>query len=379
MTQVENGTIVNSTQSSSQSAATKHKFIYSGCLYLPADDVEGMYKWYERHFQVGSTREMDLYYEKTEVSGENCAYITMIDGEPYEMYFARLETDCIDALYEHVSQSEEIVLEPLHDDGFKGKSFCFQDPQGNKFQVWQDARTEPQPMKEDVRPLLRVAALYFPVSDPDATLKWYTEYVGVDTNDAGQPVMSSGLEFHFIKSMQSGRSLSFIGQTQNHSTTRGEVPSMSIVHVDVQGLDDMHKRMLADGQGVMDYIYNCGGCGRFFYLTDPDGNKLAIAEFQTELSRVNPNAEGFLRGFRGQYLYEDFDKKGDQNKFFDAVLNDDKYIRKIVQINNYKKLCEEDPVGLNEQIDNIKKFNLAHQDHALTVIYQEGKDYVRIV
>ncbi|MBO9596326.1 MAG: hypothetical protein J7559_00665, partial [Cohnella sp.] len=152
-------------------APNRHPFLDIECLYFPADDVEGMYDWYKKHFNEGNTRHRPLFYEKATHPGQHCSFQTesKVPGESYEMYVARLETDCIVPLFERVSRSDDIILEPLRDEGADGITFVFTDPQGNKFQIWQDARMEPQPLRDDVLPLIRVAALFFPASDPAAT------------------------------------------------------------------------------------------------------------------------------------------------------------------------------------------------------------------
>jgi predicted enzyme related to lactoylglutathione lyase len=172
-----------------------------GCLYLPADDVRKVYDWYEKHFsQEGHTRHYKFFYGEP-VSNINYFTDEWLEGQRYEMFSVRFETDCIEELYEHLLRSGEVRLEPLQHFNYD-PAFCFYDPQGNKFQVWQNPKTKPQPLRDGIRPLIGVSAFFFPASDPEAAKKWYTDVLGVKIGESGQPVTESGVEFYFIRPLE---------------------------------------------------------------------------------------------------------------------------------------------------------------------------------
>ncbi|MBO9610061.1 MAG: hypothetical protein J7639_29150, partial [Paenibacillaceae bacterium] len=205
--------------------------------------------------------------------------------------------------------------------------------------------------------------------------RWYTEYLGVDVNESGNLTTRSGLEIHLCKSAVPGQTLNFVGQNLNHSTSRGEEPSMSIVNIVVDGLDDMHRRMMEDGQDVMDFIFYRGSCGRFFQLADPDGNKLEIWERQTVLYRKDPEP-----GSNGTsvYMYHDYGMHVTQEGYFEEVLKSTQGRIRTVYIGAYEKVLAEDPEGLHTQLERLRAFNVQYPAYALRAIYRNGNTFFRL-
>jgi predicted enzyme related to lactoylglutathione lyase len=343
--------------------ATSVKTVFNkfGCLYLPVDDGEAICKWYVKHFNSAGTRKLDLFWEKTKETGLTSNFMTdeWIPGESYEMFAVRFETDSIEELYVRLSAAN-VKLEPLRDVDNKGLMFVYTDPQGNKFQVWQHPDTVTQPLRDDVPALIGVAALFFPVSDREATHKWYTEFLGVDVSVSGQPMTREGEEFYFCRSLEPGRTLNFY-------TGAGDIQNMSIVNISVDGLEDMHRRMVNHGQVVQEQILDREGCGRQFHLFDPDGNRLEIWEVQTFVWRndagVNsPNwKERF--GFGNCYFH------GDVDAFLTKVAEDEDGGSRRIKI--HANLHEFDPEGLKKLLGAFEQFSRQYPEKAFQIVYGE--------
>jgi glyoxylase I family protein len=186
-------------QADSRPVSTKVTLKRLNCLYMPVDDGKNVvWPWYENILTNAGTgtRQQDIFMDEVEKKGLTNTFFTddWIPGETYEMFSTRFETDCIEELYERISSSGVEVV-PLKDVDNKGFMFCFKDPQGHKFQVWHDPKTVTQPMREGVPVFIRVAALFFPASDPEASYKWYTETLGGPVNENGQPVTEGARKF----------------------------------------------------------------------------------------------------------------------------------------------------------------------------------------
>ncbi|UVI33318.1 VOC family protein [Paenibacillus spongiae] len=362
--------------------AAESALLKTGCFYLPADDVDGIYRWYEKHFN-GCTRTLPMYYGKTVEKGYNLNYITdgWLPGEPYEMFSMRFETDCIEELYERLSAADDVKLEPIRVVANEGSMFCFFDPQGNKFQVWQDPHTVTQPLRADVPALIRVAALFFPVSDPAAAHKWYTDFLGVKVNETGQPVTGDGIQFFFHKSLEPGRTLNYT-PIENHTTTDSRPASVSIINVAVHDLDAMHHRMLDNGQNVDTYIHDRWGCGRNLLLSDPDGNKLELWEFQAVVEQVESNKEH--PDWKERFKFHNYAYNVQVDEFLAMIKNDttgDVYSGLAVRVINlvtYANLCESDREGLEQLLKTLEQFGKQNPEKAFRILYRDGSEFVQL-
>lgn len=332
-----------------------NKFI---CLYLPADDSPALSKWYTEHFNSPETRKYCIFWEPTKEKGTTCNFMTdeYIPGKPYEMFAVRFETDCIEALYERLSNAG-VPLEPMHSD-HEGITFVFTDPQGNKFQVRQHADIETQPLRDDVPALIEASALFFPASDPEATRKWYSELLGLELNDSGWPKTRNGEEIYFYRSLISGQTTNF-----DKNAVMSDRPSTlySIINVAVDDLGEMHKRMQEQGQKV-EIIYDRGGCGRQFQLYDPDGNMLDIWETQTMICN-DFNFEG--GDWKQQYKLDG----EDIDSFLTRVTKSDLNHRRIV-IPGYNILHQVDPKGLQSLLETLHQYSLEHS-HPFEIIKRD--------
>lgn len=257
------------------SVATLNGFKRITCLYLPADDPDAIEQWYAEHFHLKKNHLREgqtLHFCKPANEGWNSNFITddTAAGEHYEMFAACFETDCIRELHERLGESE-VRVETLRDEGGCGLQFCFYDPQGNKFLVWQDPATETRPRDTGNPALIRIASVYFPVSDKEKTYNWYTQTIGLPVSEDGQPQTAAGQTFFFCRSVAPGR-------TSNFYTT-GWSPGgavMPLVNVEVEGLDSLFGTLASQGEWVSHNINDAGGCGRAFKLYDPDRNMLEL-------------------------------------------------------------------------------------------------------
>jgi predicted enzyme related to lactoylglutathione lyase len=329
------------------------------CLYLPADDPQALAKWYTEHFNSPETRKYCVFWETTKEKGTTCNFMTdeYIPGKPYEMFTVRFETDCIEALYERLSNAG-VPLEPLLHSDHEGITFVFTDPQGSKFQVRQHADTEIQPLRDDVPALIEASALFFPASDPEATRKWYSELLGLELNDSGWPKTRNGEEICFYRSLIPGQTTNF-----HKNVVMGDRPSTlySIINVAVDDLGEMHKRMREQGQKV-EIISDRGGCGRQFQLYDPDGNMLDIWETQTMIHKEFNYDSG---DWKQQYKIE-----GDDIDTFLAGVTSDLNHRRIV-IPGHNILNKLDPEGLESLLETLNQFSLEHPHNPFEIIKRD--------
>lgn len=339
-------------------SSTFNKFI---CLYLPAYDPPALANWYKEHFNSPGTREYEVFWEKANKEGATCNFMTdeYIPGEPYEMFTVRFETDCIEALYERLSNAG-VSLEPMHSDR-EGITFVFTDPQGNKFQVRQRPDTKTQALRDGVPALIRASALFFPASDPEATRKWYSELLGLALNDSGWPMTRNGEEICFYRSLIPGQTANF-----HKNVVMGDRSSTlySIINVAVDDLGEMHKQMLEQGQKV-ERISDRGGCGRQFQLYDPDGNMLDIWETQTMVGKDFKFDSGDY-SWKQQYKIagEDIDT------FLATVTKSDLYHRRIV-IPGYNVLQKLDPEGLESLLETLHQYSLEHPQHPFEIVKRD--------
>jgi predicted enzyme related to lactoylglutathione lyase len=333
-----------------------------GCLYFPVDDSESMRLWYEKHFNVAGTRRHSLFWMESG-KGLNSNFMTdeWIPGEPYEMFAVRFETDAIEELYERLSAAN-VKLEPLQDVDNKGLMFVFTDPQGSKFQLWQRPDTITQPLRNDVPALMGLAALYFPVSDREVTLKWYTEFLGVEVSESGQPITSEGEEFYFYKSLGPKRNV-------GHNIGPGELQEM-IAMISVYGIGEMHHRMVDHGQRVEEEVLDREGCGIQFKLYDPDGSILDIWDLQTMVRRDLEKADS--PNWKERFVFENCCFWVNIDEFFTKTIEYAPGTRhKRIQIVEHAILRESDPEGLQELLEALEQFGKQDPDWAFEIVYRE--------
>jgi len=119
------------------------------CNYLPVSNLELATKWYEEIFQLTvKKREPDgaililgdgqwLFLLQTS-ENKIANFITQQwDGKDYEMFSLTFEVENIVELHKRLRE-HNVEVEPLVDHDSCGLQFKFKDPDGNKFNVWQD-------------------------------------------------------------------------------------------------------------------------------------------------------------------------------------------------------------------------------------------------
>jgi glyoxylase I family protein len=355
-------------QTDSRPVSTKVALKRINCLYIPVDDGKNVvWPWYENTLTNAGTgtRQQDIFMDEVEKKGLTNTFFTddWIPGETYEMFSTRFETDCIEELYERISSSGAEV-EPLKDVDNKGFMFCFKDPQGHKFQVWQDPKTVTQPMRQGVNVFIRVAALFFPASDPKASYKWYTETLGGAVNENGQPVTEAGEEIYFIRSLTS--------KTYNFETPEGSsIRNMAFAMFEVNGLERLHRQMIDQGLKVSYQILDRGGCGRQFQLYDPDGNKWDIWERQTLVLWRDEGADS--PNWKDRYKFGDYFGEPLIDEYLQTL--EGHHLREAVtavQIINYNKILEIDPEGIQNLLETLDQFCEQNPDRAFQILLREG-------
>lgn len=121
--------------------------------YLPVTDLKRALEWYVKylglkHISDNRTARNDggililgngqwLFLLESK-SNKNANFVTdEWEGDDYEMFSLTFETEDIIKLHESLRKSGTHV-DPIVDHGDCGLQFKFKDPDGNKFNVWQD-------------------------------------------------------------------------------------------------------------------------------------------------------------------------------------------------------------------------------------------------
>jgi len=122
--------------------------------YLPVADVEAASKWYSEVLGLavrprgpadGAILVLGngqwLFLLETKEKRTANFMTDQWDGGGYEMFSLTFEVENIVAVHKRLRESG-VYVEPLNDQGGCGLQFKFKDPDGNKFNVWQDVAQE---------------------------------------------------------------------------------------------------------------------------------------------------------------------------------------------------------------------------------------------
>lgn len=119
--------------------------------YLPVSNVELASKWYSETLglTVRTRGSADpailvlgngqwLFLLETKEKRTANFLTDQWEGEKYEMFSLTFEVENIVEVHKRLRESG-VYVEPISDQGSCGLQFKFKDPDGNKFNVWQDA------------------------------------------------------------------------------------------------------------------------------------------------------------------------------------------------------------------------------------------------
>ncbi|MGO4374519.1 VOC family protein [Paenibacillus sp. MCAF20] len=123
------------------------------CAYVPVSDVEKSAKWYEEVLGMKLRSAIQPGRGAIMIMGDggwlflqpspNMTPLTFATtgwtevGESFEMFPICFETDNIQKLYESLRQAGLWLEAEVRDEGTCGHQLNFKDPDGNKYQVWQ--------------------------------------------------------------------------------------------------------------------------------------------------------------------------------------------------------------------------------------------------
>ncbi|GIP34706.1 VOC family protein [Paenibacillus sp. J2TS4] len=123
------------------------------CAYIPVSDAEAAAEWYGRVLGLKLRSPVQPGRGAIMIMGDGqwlfllpCPDRTPLtflttgwseDREPFEMFPLCFETDNIHSLYASLQVSGVWMEEEIRDEGGCGLQLNFKDPDGNKFQAWQ--------------------------------------------------------------------------------------------------------------------------------------------------------------------------------------------------------------------------------------------------
>lgn len=252
------------------------------CAYLPVKNKLASAGWYAKHFGLKlNPRTADdpklangqtLFLLPVRDAGTTSNFRTPDWGPGfYDMFPICFETDCIFGLHDHLKGSG-VQVEALKDEGECGYQFVYSDPDGNRFLVWQDTRTKERAYEPEIPSLIRIASVYLPVTDPQASFDWYISSLKLKTSGSGQPVLEDGTSLFFLRTAHTG-------VTSNFHTTDWKPGGceMPMFNVQVRNIHSVREHLLKQGVKVGE-INDAGACGLGMMVHDPDGNMLELWE-----------------------------------------------------------------------------------------------------
>lgn len=123
------------------------------CAYVPVTNVEKAAEWYERVLGMKLRSPVETGRGAIMVMGDggwlfllpspNLTPLTFEttgwteDGETFEMFPLCFETEDIHSLYASLKEAGSWLETEIRDEGSCGLQLNFKDPDGNKYQVWQ--------------------------------------------------------------------------------------------------------------------------------------------------------------------------------------------------------------------------------------------------
>ena len=116
----------------------------------------------------------------------------------------------------------------------------------------------------------QIECVYIPITSPYESAEWYQRNLGLELRN---PVTEDQVQFR-VGEYQS----IFLIKTKEKTTlnyTEVGGTEMSAVTLEVTNIEDMYNNMKLNGVRI-EGIVETEGCGDFFEVFDPDGNKISI-------------------------------------------------------------------------------------------------------
>lgn len=116
----------------------------------------------------------------------------------------------------------------------------------------------------------QIECVYIPITDPYESAEWYQRNLGLElrnpvTDDQVQLRVGEHQAIFLIKTKEK--------TTLNFTEVGGF--EMSAITLEVTNIEEIYKNMKSNDVR-MEGILETEGCGDFFYVFDPDGNKISI-------------------------------------------------------------------------------------------------------
>jgi catechol 2,3-dioxygenase-like lactoylglutathione lyase family enzyme len=253
------------------------------CIYLPVANVYESVQWYQQNLGLTPTHhnpvkpEMDFVIMSYPAKGP--AVFLIQRGEVttsnfknkggYQMPAVCFDVSDIAALFAHMRENGvNFENESLEERGGCGTNFkCF-DPDGNKLDFNQSPKS--------ARRITGIACINLPVSDVEASARWYTDVLGCTL--LREPT-------RFEENTNAMLQLGWKGPTvlMHEEKDRAALhfqrdgQPAPIFELQIGDIDAFYAKLQEQCAMVSDR-YDNPGCGKYFKVKDPDGNWLTIVE-----------------------------------------------------------------------------------------------------
>lgn len=116
----------------------------------------------------------------------------------------------------------------------------------------------------------QIECVYIPITNPYESAEWYQRNLGLElrnpvTEDQVQLKVGESQAIFLIKTKEQ--------TTLNYIEVGGT--EMSAITLEVTNIDEIYKTMKTNGVRI-EGVSETDGCGDFFDVFDPDGNKISI-------------------------------------------------------------------------------------------------------
>lgn len=118
--------------------------------------------------------------------------------------------------------------------------------------------------------VIGIGGVFFKFQDPKAMLQWYSDILGMKTNDYG-------VLFSFNGDTSSKKGFLQLGTFDSNSEYFGDPKQQAMFNFRVDDLETFEKQLREAGVKIVDTIESFS-YGKFLHIEDPEGNRIELWE-----------------------------------------------------------------------------------------------------